>query len=63
MFPVRLSIKEHHPDGWFWKTLCVVYDNEALGILERLLTGFEFKIESVNSTITARQKDGSVTTL
>lgn len=38
-FPVRVKIKEHLgcQGDWFWKTLCIVYDNEALGFLLRLL--------------------------
>lgn len=31
----RFYIKETHADGWwFWKSLCVAFDNEALGILD-----------------------------
>lgn len=31
----------------FWKTLCVVFDNEALGLMERLLiaAGWKFKVD------------------
>lgn len=34
---------------WHWKPLCVVWDNEALGFMERLLTAaeIEFKVEDV----------------
>ncbi len=57
MFPMRVYIKEyyqgnvrHERDDWFWKSLCIVYDNEALGFLERLLSqsSIEHKSESVH---------------
>lgn len=54
-FPVRIYLKEWHPvyppsdPGFFWKSLCIVYDNEALGILERLLGDMEHKVESVDA--------------
>jgi hypothetical protein len=47
-FPVRVYVKETHANGdFFWKSLCVVYDNEALGLLERMLSSLELKIEPI----------------
>ena len=54
-FPMRVSTKEYLPvygngiDVYRWKMLCIVYDNEALGFIERLLKGhdIEHKTESV----------------
>lgn len=43
----RLYVKETFSDGQFyWKMLCLVYDNEALGILERCLQaqGLEIRV-------------------
>jgi hypothetical protein len=46
-FPLMLKVKETHANGdFFWKTLCMVYDNEALGLLERLLSPLELKTET-----------------
>lgn len=52
-FPMRIQIKEYHTsDDFLWKTLCIVYDNEALGIMERLLaTAFEFRTQSVEEPL------------
>lgn len=38
-FPKRIRIEQSTHDGKdsYWRTLCIVYDNESLGILERLL--------------------------
>ena len=44
-FPVRVKIKEYsgiHGD-WYWKSLCIVYDNEALGFLLRLLDNDKYE--------------------
>lgn len=39
--------EEHHPNGSFWHSLCVVYDAEALGLLLRLLpTHLRFRVVS-----------------
>ena len=53
-FPVRILIKEYVPifhrgEEFFWKSLCIVYDNEALGFLERLIsaTSIDHKVEPV----------------
>lgn len=43
-----IYVKQHLPkEDFMWKFLCVVYDNEALGLIERLLQSSEitFKIE------------------
>ena len=49
-FPIRLKLKQHCPvhGDWLWKSLCIVYDNEALGILTRLLDAadMEYREES-----------------
>lgn len=50
-FPVRVLVKEHHHDGFFWKSLCIVYDNEALGLLERLLKASELELKFEESEI------------
>ena len=51
-FPCRIYIKEYAvndrgDNDFFWKSLCVVYDNEALGLIERLLqrSEIEYKVE------------------
>jgi len=53
-FPCRIYVKEyvrnvndHGHEGFFWKSLCIVYDNEAFGLIERLLTAneIEYKVE------------------
>lgn len=44
-------IKEHHSDdSFFWKHLCVVFDNEAFGILERILSNqnIEYEVRKVD---------------
>lgn len=53
--PTRILIwdsgaRSTNRDDGFWKTLCIVYDNEALGLMERLLdrVGWSFKTEKVN---------------
>lgn len=43
-YPVRVYIKEHHGTDFFWKSLCLVYDAEAYGILERCLKPLELKV-------------------
>lgn len=50
-FPVRVFVKWSHLDGkeWYWRSICVVDDNESLGWLERALVGTALKIEEVNS--------------
>ena len=52
-FPYRIYVKEHvvndrGDNDFFWKSLCIVYDNEALGLIERLLTAHEidYKVEA-----------------
>lgn len=49
-FPVWVYIKETYPDGkdFFWKILCITLDNEALGVIERLLSTsqLEYKVAS-----------------
>ena len=47
-FPVRVYVKWLDQDGkdWRWRSICIVYDNESLGWLERALAGHELKIES-----------------
>lgn len=54
-FPCRVYVKEYvrnvndrGDDGFFWKSLCIVYDNEAFGLIERLLqnVGIEYKTEA-----------------
>jgi len=45
----HIYIKMYHQgtkDDFHWKHLCVVMDNESLGLLERMLKtiGYEFKI-------------------
>ena len=50
-FPVRLYIKQYHhgtKEDWFWTPLCIVYNKEALGFLERLLGSIEHKIAPVD---------------
>jgi len=56
MFPVRFYIKEYAPvfhrgEEFFWRSLCIVYDNESLGLMERLLqrSDLEYKWQSVES--------------
>ena len=51
-FPCRVYVKEwvsvlYCGDLFFWKSLCIVYDNEALGLIERLLqqSEIEYKTE------------------
>ena len=52
-FPMRIYLKEYLPvyseEGWRWRSLCIVYCNESLGIIERLLQrcDMEYKSESV----------------
>lgn len=38
-FPVRIQTKRYDQHGrdWHWWVLCCVWDNEALGVMERLL--------------------------
>lgn len=38
-FPARIQTKRHdqHGQDWHWWNLCWVWDNEALGVMERLL--------------------------
>ena len=54
-FPCRIYVKEyvsnvndHGHEGFFWKSLCIVYDNDALGLIERLLqrSDIEYKTEA-----------------
>ena len=55
-FPARMFVKEYQPvyggDGFFWKSLCVVYDNESLGLVERLLkqSDLEYMVEERQPT-------------
>ena len=45
-FPVRVQIKRYSGgihDDWYWKSLCIVYDNESLGFLLRLLDDAKFE--------------------
>lgn len=52
MFPKTIYVKQHnvttnpYEDDWSWKSLCLVYDNEALGIIERRFAGIEIKVVS-----------------
>lgn len=52
-FPTRIYIKEYAPvyakESWYWKSLCIVYCNETLGLMERMLQrcDIDFKSESV----------------
>ena len=44
---VHVYIKEYRSNNEvMWKFRCVVFDNEALGVLERMLTtaGIEYKV-------------------
>lgn len=47
-FPCRIYVKEYvvndrGDNDFFWKSLCVVHDNEALGLIERLLKESEIE--------------------
>lgn len=55
-FPKRilLWIETSNGDG-YWKELCVVYDSEALGLLERKLFDWSIKIQSTCSLETLRE--------
>ncbi len=49
----NVYIKQYYPNkDFFWKFLCVTLDNEALGLLERLLTeaDWEYKVEDRKQT-------------
>mgnify|MGYP001618994413 CR=1 FL=1 len=41
----------HGEDNWFWKTLCVIFDSEALGLLERLIAPSGFSVKAGNLKI------------
>ena len=47
----NVYVKFLYADGsdWYWKFLCVVFDNEALGVLERALqtAGIACKLDHV----------------
>ena len=45
MFPVNVYVKEYVTvDNFFWKFLCIVFDNEALGLIQRQFGGLELKM-------------------
>ncbi len=58
-FPMRIYIKEYvKADDWFWRSLCIVYCNENLGLMERILQRCEMecKAESVEQAFMADKK-------
>jgi len=50
---INIYLKETFGTGdFFWKFLCIVFDNEALGILERILNSqqLEYKVEKTSDS-------------
>jgi hypothetical protein len=50
----RVYVKEYLTAGghmdWFWKFVCITFDNEGLGLVERLLDGAGLEHKCVDAT-------------